>query len=222
MNNSRVVGVGAVAAVDSSADEEKMTGKLHQADLIGPKTFAFTPENLEQAKAIIARYPEGNHKSAVMPLLMLAQKQNGNWLPKSAMDYVAEMLGMAPVRVWEVATFYNMYNLEPVGQHVIGVCTTTPCWLRGSDSVVQACERHLGIHCGETTPDGRFTLKEVECLGACVNAPMAQIVNAQGEFYYEDLTPQNVTRIIDVLAHGGTPKVGPQGGRKSTEPAEIK
>jgi NADH-quinone oxidoreductase E subunit len=198
-----------------------MTGKLHHADSIGPKIFAFSAENFEEAKIIIARYPQGNQQSAVMPLLMLAQKQSGGWLPKSAMDYVAEILGMAPVRVYEVASFYTMYNLEPVGQHVVGVCTTTPCWLRGSDGVVEACEKHLGIHCGETTPDGRFTLKEVECLGACVNAPMAQIINAQGEYFYEDLTPQNVTRIIDVFAHGGNPKTGPQSNRKSSEPAEA-
>jgi len=199
-----------------------MTGKIHQTEPTGPKNFVFTPENFEQARAIIARYPQGNHHSAVMPLLTLAQKQNGGWLPKAAMDYVAGILGMAPVRVWEVATFYNMYNLEPVGQHVVNVCTTTPCWLRGSDEVVKACEKHLGIECGETTPDGQFTLREVECLGACVNAPMAQIINAQGEYFYEDLTPQNVTRIFDVLTHGGTPKVGPQSGRKSTEPEGIK
>jgi NADH-quinone oxidoreductase subunit E len=195
-----------------------MTGKLHHTDPAGPTGFSFTAENFEQARAIIARYPQGAHHSAVMPLLMLAQKQNGNWLPKSAMDYVAQILGMAPVRVYEVATFYNMYNLEPVGQHVINVCTTTPCWLRGSDDVVKACERYLGIQCGETTPDGQFTLREVECLGACVNAPMAQVINVQGEYFYEDLTPQNVTRILDVLAHGGQPKTGPQSARKSTEP----
>ncbi len=197
-----------------------MTGKIHQTDAVAPERFAFTPENFAQAKAIIARYPQGRHESAVMPLLMLAQHQNDGWLPKSAMDYVAEILGMAPVRVYEVASFYNMYNLEPVGRHVIGVCTTTPCWLRGSDAIVEACERHLGISCGETTPDGQFTLKEVECLGACVNAPMCQVVSAQGEYYYEDLTADNVTRIIDVLAHGGQPKAGPQGKRKSTEPVE--
>jgi len=196
-----------------------MTGKLHKAEPAGPGNFVFTGDNFKQARSIIARYPQGNHHSAVMPLLMLAQKQNDGWLPKSAMDYVAGMLGMAPVRVYEVANFYNMYNLEPVGQHVIGICTTTPCWLRGSDAVVEACERHLGINCGETTPDGRFTLREVECLGACVNAPMCQVINAQGEYFYEDLTAENVTRILDVLAHGGHPKVGPQSTRKSSEPA---
>jgi NADH-quinone oxidoreductase subunit E len=195
-----------------------MTGKLHHNEQHGPENFAFTASNLDEARHIIARYPQGNHQSAVMPLLMLAQKQSGGWLPKSAMDYVASLLGMPPVRVWEVASFYTMYNLEPVGQHVINVCTTTPCWLRGSEAVVDACKRHLGIDIGETTQDGRFTLKEVECLGACVNAPMCQVINAHGEYFYEDLTAQNVTRIIDVLAHGGQPKVGPQGTRKSSEP----
>lgn len=180
----------------------------------GPSAFSFTPENLRQAQAIVARYPAGKQQSAVMPLLTLAQKQSGGWLPKAAMDAVAAMLGMAPVRVYEVATFYTMYNLEPTGKHVIELCTTTPCWLRGSDAIVEACERRLGIRCGETTADGQFTLKEVECLGACVNAPMCQIDDS----YYEDLTPENVTKIIDALAHGQQPQPGPQNGRKSSEP----
>ncbi len=144
---------------------------------------------MKLAKTIIARYPAGRQQSAVMPLLALAQRQNGGWLPKAAMDYVAGMLGMAPVRVYEVASFYTMYNLDPVGKNVIEVCTTTPCWLRGSDAIVEACEKHLGIGLGETTADGQFTLREAECLGACVNAPMCSI----GEHYYEDLTPENVT-----------------------------
>ncbi len=162
--------------------------------------------------------PAGRQQSAVMPLLMLAQKQSGGWLPKSAMDYVAQILGMAPVRVWEVATFYNMYNLEPVGQHVINVCTTTPCWLRGSQGIVEACEKHLGIHVGETTLDGNFTLREVECLGACVNAPMCQVINTQGEYFYEDLTPESVT--ADRYDSEGRPSQsrGPQKRRKSSEP----
>ncbi|MDE3061214.1 MAG: NADH-quinone oxidoreductase subunit NuoE [Pseudomonadota bacterium] len=197
-----------------------MTGKLHQRERELAGEFAFTQANMEAAQAIVARYPEGQQKSAVMPLLALAQRQSGGWLPKSALDYVAGLLGMAPVRVYEVATFYNMYNLDPVGKHVVNVCTTTPCWLRGSGEIVAACEKHLGVACGETTADGQFTLREVECLGACVNAPMAQVINDQGEYYYEDLTPEITARLLDVLAAGGTIKQGPQSGRKSSEPKD--
>jgi NADH-quinone oxidoreductase E subunit len=176
--------------------------------------FAFLPENLKKAEAIIARYPAGKQQSAVMPLLTLAQQQNGNYLSKSAMDTVAAMLGMAPVRVYEVASFYTMYNLSPVGKHVIEVCTTTPCWLMGSDAIMAACEKKLGIKAGETTPDGNFTLREVECLGACVNAPMCGV----GEHFYEDLTPDSMSKLIDMLALDQQPKPGPQSGRHSSEP----
>ncbi len=133
---------------------------------------------------------------------------------KAAMDTVAAMLGMPPVRVYEVASFYTMYNLEPVGRNMIEVCTTTPCWLRGADAIVQACEHNLGIQCGETTAGGQFTLKEAECLGACVNAPMCSI-NGQ---YYEDLTPESMRGIIDAIAQGEQPQPGPQNGRRSSEP----
>ncbi len=183
-----------------------------------PETFAFSSENALKAKEIIARYPAGRQQSAVMPLLTLAQQQNQNWLPKVAMDYVAEMLGMPPVRVYEVATFYTMYNLEPVGKYMIEVCTTTPCWLRGSDTIVESCKNKLGIELGETTKDGLFTLREAECLGACVNAPMCQV----GANFYEDLDQRSMENIIDTLAHGGTPKPGPQNGRKSSEPMGSK
>ncbi|HEU5048315.1 MAG TPA: NADH-quinone oxidoreductase subunit NuoE [Rickettsiales bacterium] len=178
-----------------------------------PTEFAFTPENLEQARKIIARYPEGRQASAVMPLLTLAQKQHANWIPKVAMDVIAEMLDMAPMRVYEVATFYTMYNLAPVGKHMVELCTTTPCWLRGSDAIVKACEKHLGIKVGETTPDKQFTLKEAECLGACVNAPMAQV----GDHFYEDLTAENVVKLLDALKEGKA-KPGSQSGRTSSEP----
>ena len=193
-----------------------MTGKIR----ISPseaESFAFTSENLEKAQQIIARYPAGKHQSAVMPLLTLAQKQNANYLSKAAMDAVAHMLGMAPVRVYEVASFYTMYNLEPVGRHMIEVCTTTPCWLRGSDAILAACEKKLGIKVGETTPEGRFTLREAECLGACVNAPMCQV----GEHFYEDLTPESISKLIDMLALEQEPKPGPQNGRHSSEPANF-
>lgn len=195
-------------------------GKITALHAPQPEHFAFTPDNLDEAKRLIARYPEGRQQSAVMPLLSLAQKQCGNWLPKAAMDAVAEMLSMPPVRVYEVATFYTMYNLEPVGRHCVQVCTTTPCWLKGSDAIVAACEKHMGIPMGGTTADGMFTLREVECLGACVNAPMAQVVSADGrDEFFEDLTPENTVQLLDALARGEKPKSGPQGGRKSSEPA---
>jgi NADH-quinone oxidoreductase subunit E len=182
-----------------------------------PTSFAFTPENLERANKIIAKYPEGRQQSAVMPLLDLAQRQTeGNWVPTVAMDYIADMLEMPAIRVYEVATFYTMYNLAPVGKNFIQVCTTTPCWLRGSADVVDTCKKELGIGVGETTEDGQFTMIEVECLGACVNAPMMQI----NDDYYEDLTPETTKAILDALKKGEKPKAGPQSGRKGCEPID--
>jgi len=189
--------------------------KAHgHANLHEPQSFAFTAENLEKARAIIAKYPAGRQQSAVMPLLDLAQRQNDNWVPKAAMDTIAEMLGMPSIRVYEVATFYTMYNLKPVGKHFLQVCTTTPCWLRGSDAVIAACKSKLGISPGQTTPDGQFTLTEVECLGACVNAPMMQI----GDDFYEDLDGPLTERLLDALARGETPKPGSQIGRQTSCP----
>jgi NADH-quinone oxidoreductase E subunit len=180
-----------------------------------PGKFEFTAANLAEAKKIIARYPAGRQASAVMPLLWLAQKQNENWVSQAAIEYVAGMLGMAPIRVHEVASFYTMYNLKPSGKTQVQVCTTTPCWLRGSDAIVAACEKSLGIKCGEVTKDGKFGLKEAECLGACVNAPMMQI----GDDYYEDLDAASATKVVETLKSGGKPKPGPQGGRRASEPA---
>ncbi len=168
-----------------------------------PASFAFTDANRQEADRIIAKYPPGKQASAVMPLLHLAQKQHG-WLPRAAMDYVADMLGMPHIKAYEVGTFYSMYNLAPIGKHYIEVCTTTPCWLRGSADIVDACSKRLGIKLNETTADKQFTLVEVECLGACVNAPLAMI----GEHYYEDLTPESVVTLIDELAAGKQPKTG--------------
>lgn len=176
--------------------------------------FTFTPDNLAKAKTIIARYPAGRQQSAVMPLLDLAQRQSGGWLPQPAIRAVADILSMPEIRVMEVASFYSMYNLRPVGRHFVQVCTTTPCWLRGSSDVMSACQSHLGIHAGETTSDGAFTLVEVECLGACVNAPMMQI----NDDYYEDLSAESVKAILDALKRGEKPKSGPQNGRRSSEP----
>ena len=179
-----------------------------------PDAFAFDAPNLARARQIIARYPEGRQASAVLPLLDLAQRQHGNWLPRAAMDYVAGLLDMAPIRVYEVATFYTMFNLEPVGKYLFQLCTTTPCWLRGSDEVVAACTRKLGIGIGETTPDGRFTLKEVECLGACVNAPMIQL----NDDFYEDLDGPATERLIDACAAGKPPPKGSVTGRQTSAP----
>lgn len=180
----------------------------------GPATFAFTPDNLEAARAIIAKYPPGRQQSAVMPLLDLAQRQNGGWLPQAALDYVAEFLEIPPIRVYEVATFYSMYNLKPIGRHHVQVCTNLSCWLRGSDEILAACKRTLGIGLGETSADGLFTLSEVECLCACVNAPVVQI----DDDYYEDLSPESIERVLNALRAGEKPAAGSQIGRRSSEP----
>ena len=179
-----------------------------------PGSFTFTPENLAKAKAHMAKYPPGRQASAVLPLLDLAQRQHDNWLPRAAMDVVADMLGMARIRVYEVATFYSMLNLKPVGKHFFQICTTTPCWLRGSDAVVEACRKKLGIGIGETTADGRFTLTEVECLGACVNAPIIQV----NDDFYEDLDGASTEALIEALRRGETPKPGSAKGRQTSAP----
>jgi NADH-quinone oxidoreductase E subunit len=178
------------------------------------QTFAFTTENETEANRIVAKYPEGRQASGVLPLLHLAQRQNDGWLSRAAMDYVADFLGMPRIRVYEVATFYTMYNLKPIGRHHIEVCTNIACWLRGSDEILKVCRRKLGVGVGEMTEDGLFTLSEAECLGACVNAPMMQI----GDDYFEDLTAESTEIIIDKLRAGGRPKPGSQIGRHSSEP----
>ena len=188
---------------------------LGNAPVEQPGSFAFTPENLRLAEAHIAKYPHGRQASAVLPLLDLAQRQSGGWLPRAAMDYVANLLGMAPIRVYEVASFYTMLNLRPVGRYLLQACTTTPCWLRGSDDVVGACERKLGIDIGETTPDGLFTLVEVECLGACVNAPILQV----NDDFYEDLDGPATEVLLDALRTGSPPPPGSVIGRHGSEPA---
>jgi NADH-quinone oxidoreductase E subunit len=179
-----------------------------------PASFAFTQEALAKAKAHMAKYPPGRQASAVLPLLDLAQRQHDNWLPRAAMDVVADMLGMARIRVYEVATFYAMFNLKPVGKHFFQICTTTPCWLRGSDDVVKACEKKLGIGIGETTQDRLFTLTEVECLGACVNAPIIQV----NDDFYEDLDGRSTEALIDALRRGEKPKPGSARGRQTSAP----
>lgn len=160
-----------------------------------PTSFNFNNENLAKAQAIIKQYPEGKQKSAILPLLDLAQRQMHGWLPKAAIEYVAQFLNLPFIRAYEVATFYTMFNLKPVGKHHIQICTTTPCWLRGSDQIVTACQKKLGIALGQTTDDKKFSLTEVECLGACVNAPVVQI----NDDYYEDLTEEKMIELIDRL-----------------------
>ena len=177
------------------------------------QTFSFTQENQERVRAIISNYPDGHKAAAVIPVLDLAQRQHG-WLPISSMNAVASILGMSRMRVYEVATFYTMFNRAPVGKYHIQVCTTTPCKLCNSDAIVDTISRKLGIGVGETTPDKKFSLSEVECLGACVNAPMVLISDS----YYEDLLPKDIEKIIDELQADRVPKAGPYNGRHAAEP----
>ena len=178
-----------------------------------PASFTFTPENLAWAKAQIAKYPAGRQQSAVIPILWRAQEQSGGWLPQKAIEAVADLLGMAKIRVLEVATFYTMFNLSPVGRFHVQFCGTTPCMLRGADDLKKVLQRMIG-HENEVTADGVFSWTEVECLGACVNAPMVQI-NAD---YYEDLTPETLSRILNDFAAGRSPKPGPQIDRQLSAP----
>lgn len=182
--------------------------------------FEFSPQNLKRCETIIANYPKGHEAAACIPLLDLAQRQNDNWLPISAMHKVAEMLKMPRMRVYEVATFYTMFNREPVGKYFVQICTTTPCMLGGvgSDVILNAIRENLGIEVGQTTPDKMFTLIEVECLGACVNAPMVQI----NDDYYEDLTVEDMKRILNELKQGMKPKAGPQSGQNHRFASEPK
>ena len=185
-----------------------------------PASFSFSPDNLAWAQKVIAKYPPGRQASAVLPLLDRAQRQHQNWLPRAAMDDVAGLLDMAPIRVYEVATFYSMFNLAPVGKWFLQVCTTTPCWLRGSDEIMAACERKLHIKGTAdasflNSPDGQFTVREVECLGACVNAPVIQV----NDDFYEDLDGPLTEKLIDALAAGTPPPKGSMAGRQGAMPA---
>jgi len=157
----------------------------------------FTIKNIDKVNEILARYPDGKHKSALLPVLHLAQEENGGWLSVEAMDHVAELLRLKPIEVYEVATFYSMYNLKPVGKHLFEVCQTGPCMLNGSDQIIDYIKQKLGINVGETTSDGMFTLKTVECLGACGYAPMMQM----GKIYKEHLTKEKVDHIIEECSH---------------------
>ncbi|RIA94498.1 thioredoxin-like [2Fe-2S] ferredoxin-domain-containing protein [Glomus cerebriforme] len=175
--------------------------------------FEFTEESLKRAKEIISRYPPQYKKAAVIPLLDLGQRQLG-WTSISVMNSVAKLLEIPPMRVYEVATFYTMFNRDPVGKYFLQLCTTTPCQLCGSTEILETIQNHLKIKPGETTPDKLFTLVEVECAGACVNAPLLAI----NDDYYEDLTPETTIKILESLKQGITPKPGPQTGRITCEP----
>jgi len=178
-----------------------------------PASFAFTAENEAEIKRIVAKYPKGRQASAVMPLLDLAQRQNDNWIPIKAIELIAEKLGMAQIRVLEVATFYTMFNLKPVGTYFLQACTTTPCWLRGSDEMMRAIKDRYGIRSGETSACGRFTLLEVECLGACVNAPILQV----NDDFYEDLDYASTGALLDSLEADSPLPVGSVTGRSGSE-----
>ena len=185
-----------------------------------PSSFAFDADSEAQIAMIVARYPEGKQASAVIPALYVVQKQmkrttGSAWVPVKAMDAVAHRLSMAPIRVYEVATFYFMFNMRPVGTYHLQVCTTTPCWLRGSDQITEACRSATGIQgWGETSADGVFTMTEVECIGACVNAPVLQV----DDDFYEDMDAEKVTQLLAALRRGERPPVGSMAGRQRAAP----
>jgi NADH-quinone oxidoreductase E subunit len=178
-----------------------------------PKTFKFTAENEKEIKRIIAKYPKGRQASAVMPLLDMAQRQHDNWIPMAAIEAIALRLDMAEIRVLEVATFYTMFNLKPVGKYFLQACTTTPCWLRGSDEMMRCIKDRYGIASGQTSDCGRFSLLEVECLGACVNAPILQV----NDDFYEDLDYQTTGALLDSLEADAPLPVGSVVGRSGSE-----
>ncbi|HAL85293.1 MAG: NADH-quinone oxidoreductase subunit NuoE [Rhodobiaceae bacterium] len=184
--------------------------RLHENQ---PDSFAFTQENMDWAATQIAKYPEGRQASAILPLLWQAQKQGGGWLSEPAIRCVADMLGMAYIRALEVATFYSMFNLSPVGEFFVQLCGTTPCWLRGADDLKAVCLRQIGEP-GDVSGDGKLSWIEVECLGACVNAPMVQI----NDDFYEDLTADTFERLLEDLRHGRDVLTGPQNGRQASAP----
>ncbi|MBL6787788.1 MAG: NADH-quinone oxidoreductase subunit NuoE [PS1 clade bacterium] len=184
--------------------------RLHEQQ---PEAFAFSEDNLVWAGEQIAKYPEGRQASAILPLLWQAQKQGGGWLSEPAIRCVADMLDMPYIRALEVATFYSMFNLSPVGEHFIQLCGTTPCWLRGADDLKAVCRKIIGEQ-GNVTEDGKLSWLEVECLGACVNAPMVQI----NDDFFEDLTADTFERLLEDLRHGREVATGPQNGRQASAP----
>ncbi len=185
---------------------------------IQPDKFEFNKNNIDIANDIIKNYPSGKQQSAVMPLLNIAQKQNDNWIPLAAMKYIAKYLDMPYIKVYEVATFYSMYNLAPVGKYFFQVCTTTPCMLRGAYDLVKVCKKKISENENQLSDDKKTSWLEVECLGACVNAPMLQI----NDDYYEDLDPTKLESIIDKINKNEDPKPGSYKGRINTEPENIR
>ncbi len=179
-----------------------------------PENFEFSKENLEEAKMVIEKYPKGKQQSAVMSLLYIAQKQNNNWIPLSAMKYIGKVLEMPYMKVYEVATFYSMYNLAPVGKYFVQVCTTTPCMIRGAYKIVEACKEKISENENELIQEKNSSWMEVECLGACINAPMMQI----NDNYYEDLDKEKALKILDQVISDKMPKVGSYRGRINSEP----
>ena len=190
--------------------------KIIAEEISQPSTFNFTSQNLIQAKKIIKMYPSNFKESSIMPLLSMAQEQNHGWLPKKAIEYVSNFIEVPEIKVLEIATFYSMYNLSPVGRFHIEVCTTTPCMLRGSDPMLDLCKKKLGLEIGGITEDGLFSLGRVECLGACVNAPVVKI----NENYYEDLDSESLNKLLDSLKMNKKVKIGPQSKRKGSEPVK--
>ena len=189
--------------------------KIHD---VQPNKFEFSTENIKKVEDILKKYPEKNKKSAVMPLLYLAQKQNKNWIPLAAIKYIAKYLSMPYISVYEVATFYTMYNLAPVGKYFVQVCTTTPCLLRGADKIVKICKEKISPKESEISKDGSCSWMEVECLGACVSAPMMQI----NDDYYEDLDEKNTREVFDSIIKNKPLKSGSYRNRKNTAPEKIK
>ena len=179
-----------------------------------PDNFTFSNENLLKAKDIVKMYPKNYKESSIMPLLSIAQSQNDGWLPKKAIEYVSNFLSVPEMKVLEIATFYSMYNLSPVGKHHIEICTTSPCMLRGSDNLLEKLKNWIGINIGEITDDNKFSINRVECLGACVNAPVVKI----NENYYEDLDLQSFEELINKLDNNKNVKIGPQSSRRGSEP----
>jgi len=190
-----------------------MSGKVIAEAEHQPASFAWTPESEAQIAMYLARYPAGRQASAVLPLLDLAQRQHDNWIPLAAIDAIAERLGMARIRVLEVATFYTMFNLAPVGRWFLQACTTTPCWLRGSDQMMLCIKDKLGLESHGSTADGQFSLLEVECLGGCVNAPILQV----NDDFYEDMDYETTAQLIDALKRGEPPAVGSMKGRLTSQ-----
>ena len=182
-----------------------------------PESYAFSAAAEKEINMWVKKYPKDRQRSALIPALWIAQKDAGGWLPEVAMRAVADKLGMAYIRVYEVVTFYTMFNMAPVGEHFIQLCGTTPCWLRGSDDLIAVMKRRVGAQ-NTISTDGKLSWLEVECLGACANAPMVQISNAAGDSYYEDLTAESFDALLDKLVAGEAPDYGPQNSRHTSEP----